>query len=80
MTATESVPSPLAFSNPSQYQASTAVHDPIMPSKPGPPGKHYPVLLPALGKMLVTPKLQLLCADHEETLPRNFHISDSGLF
>lgn len=62
-----------------QWQASAALYDPLMPSKPVPPGWHlnYQVQLLAWSKSSGT---QLVCADSEEILPRCYHLSEADLF
>jgi hypothetical protein len=66
----------------SQFQASAALYDPVMSSKPVPPWwvLNYEAWLLTKDKTLATSGTQLLCIDSEKTLTRRFHLRDAGLF
>lgn len=76
--ATVAEPSPMASPDLSQCQASAALHDSFMPSKPVPPQwlLSYQVHPPRRVRPLPF-WTQLVCADPEETLPRS-HLSGAG--
>jgi hypothetical protein len=64
----------------SQFQASAALHDPFMPSKPVPAGwlLHYQVQLPVRGTTLAASGTQFLCVDSQKTITRRIHLGDAS--
>ena len=80
-TTAEATPSPMAFHDLSQCQASAVLHDTFMPSKPVPPG-----WLLHITKSCCSTRHNIgyfwntasLCS--QKTLPRRCHLNDAGLF
>lgn len=65
----------------SKCQASAALHDPPILSKPVPSGwlLHYQTWLSGQDTTLASSGTQLLCADLEETFPGRLHLSNAGI-
>lgn len=80
-TATEALPLLMASPGLSKCQASAALHDPPMLSKPVPSEwlLHYQAWLSGQDTTLASSGIQLMCADPEETFPGRLHLSNAGI-